>query len=100
MGKAGAYLEHDRVAHGEREALEAIKDFQEFAQPLSEADQQVQASRCMMCGVAFCQAGFSFGKARPSGCPLHNLIPEWNDLVYRGLWDEAAERLSLTNPFP
>ena len=54
----------------------------------------------MMCGVAFCQAGYSFGKARPSGCPLHNLIPEWNDLVYRGLWDEAAERLSLTNPFP
>ena len=100
MGKAGAYLEHDRVAHGEREALEAIKDFKEFARPLSEEAQQVQASRCMMCGVAFCQAGFSFGKARPSGCPLHNLIPEWNDLVYRGLWGEAAQRLALTNPFP
>ncbi len=100
MGKAGAYLEHDRVAHGEREALEAIEDFKEFALPLSEEEQQVQASRCMMCGVAFCQAGYSFGKARPSGCPLHNLIPEWNDLVYRGLWDEAAERLALTNPFP
>lgn len=100
MGKAGAYLEHDRVAHGERTALEAIEDFKEFALPLSEEEQQVQASRCMMCGVAFCQAGYSFGKARPSGCPLHNLIPEWNDLVYRGLWDEAAERLSLTNPFP
>ena len=100
MGKAGAYLEHDRVAHGEREALEAIEDFKEFALPLSEEEQQVQASRCMMCGVAFCQAGYSFGKARPSGCPLHNLIPEWNDLVYRGLWDDAAERLSFTNPFP
>lgn len=100
MGKAGAYLEHDRVAHGEREALEAIEDFKEFVLPLSEEEQQVQASRCMMCGVAFCQAGYSFGKARPSGCPLHNLIPEWNDLVYRGLWDEAAERLALTNPFP
>ena len=100
MGKAGAYLEHDRVAHGERAALEAIEDFKEFALPLSEEEQQIQASRCMMCGVAFCQAGYSFGKARPSGCPLHNLIPEWNDLVYRGLWDEAAERLSLTNPFP
>lgn len=100
MGKAGAYLEHDRAAHGEREALEAIEDFKEFALPLSEEEQQVQASRCMMCGVAFCQAGYSFGKARPSGCPLHNLIPEWNDLVYRGLWDEAAERLALTNPFP
>lgn len=91
MGKAGAYLEHDRVAHGERAALEAIEDFKEFALPLSEEEQQIQASRCMMCGVAFCQAGYSFGKARPSGCPLHNLIPEWNDLVYRGLWDEAAD---------
>ena len=54
----------------------------------------------MMCGVAFCQMGASFGKARPSGCPLHNLIPEWNELVYRGRWDEAAERLSLTSPMP
>lgn len=69
MGKAGAYLEHDRVAHGEREALEAIEDFKEFALPLSEEEQQVQASRCMMCGVAFCQAGYSFGKARPSRLP-------------------------------
>ena len=100
MGKAGAYLEHDRVAHSERAAAETKGDFNEFAIPLSEEEQRVQASRCMMCGVAFCQAGFSFGKARPSGCPLHNLIPEWNDLVYRGLWDEAAERLTLTNPFP
>ena len=54
----------------------------------------------MMCGVAFCQMGASFGKACPSGCPLHNLIPEWNELVYRGRWDEAAERLSLTSPMP
>ncbi len=100
MGKAGAYLEHDRVAHAERSVKETIKDFNEFALPLSEEDQRIQASRCMMCGVAFCQAGYSFGSARPSGCPLHNLIPEWNDLVYRGLWDEAAERLRLTNPFP
>ena len=100
MGKAGAYLEQERVAHAERSTEEAIQDFNEFAIPLSEAEQQVQASRCMMCGVAFCQAGFAFGKSRPSGCPLHNLIPEWNDLVYRGLWEEAAERLALTNPFP
>lgn len=54
----------------------------------------------MMCGVAFCQFGDSFGRARTSGCPLHNLIPEWNDLVYRGLWDQAAQRMRLTNPFP
>ena len=100
MGKAGAYLDHGRVQHGERPAEEAIADFDEYVKPLSESDQQVQASRCMMCGVAFCQFGKNFGKARVSGCPLHNLIPEWNDLVYRGLWDEAAQRMALTNPFP
>jgi glutamate synthase (NADPH/NADH) small chain len=50
--------------------------------------------------VAFCQTGFSFGKARSSGCPLHNLIPEWNDLMWRGMWTDAAERLALTNPLP
>lgn len=100
MGKAGAYLEHERVAHSERPAAEAILDFNEFAQPLSDDLQQIQASRCMMCGVAFCQFGEAFGRARVSGCPLHNLIPEWNDLVYRGLWGEAAERMRLTNPFP
>lgn len=100
MGKAGAYLEHDRIAHSERSSEECVKDFNEFAVPLDDEAQKIQASRCMMCGVAFCQAGYSFGSARPSGCPLHNLIPEWNDLVYRGLWNEASERLSLTNPFP
>lgn len=100
MGKAGAYLEHGRVAHGERPAAEAIRDFDEYVVPLSDEEQEVQASRCMMCGVAFCQFGKNFGKARVSGCPLHNLIPEWNDLVYRGLWDEAAKRMTLTNPFP
>ena len=65
-----------------------------------EGVRRAQASRCMMCGVAFCQAGFGFGGARPSGCPLHNLIPEWNDLVYRGLWREAADRLAMTSPLP
>ncbi len=54
----------------------------------------------MMCGVAFCQTGISFGHARPSGCPLHNLIPEWNDLVCRGQWEGAAERLALASPMP
>lgn len=100
MGKAGAYLEHGRVQHGERPTSEALSDFHDYTVPLSEDDQRTQASRCMMCGVAFCQFGKNFGKARVSGCPLHNLIPEWNDLVYRGLWDEAAKRLMLTNPFP
>ncbi|MGN0070796.1 MAG: glutamate synthase subunit beta [Atopobiaceae bacterium] len=100
MGKPGAYLQIDRKEHGMRPAKDALKDFGEIAQPLSEELQELQASRCMYCGVAFCQTGISFGRARTSGCPLHNLIPEWNDLLYRGLWDDAAARMSLTNPFP
>ena len=100
MGKPGAFLDVKRVAHAERDKSQTVADFEEFAQPLSEELQQLQASRCMMCGVAYCQSGIAFGKARTSGCPLHNLIPEWNDLLYRGLWDSAAGRLSLTNPFP
>ena len=100
MGKVGAYIDLGRVAHGERPAAETLKDFGEFAVPLDEKDQRSQASRCMYCGVAFCQTGFSFGKARSSGCPLHNLIPEWNDLMWRGMWTDAAERLALTNPLP
>ena len=100
MGKPGAFLEHGRQAHGLRDVAERTGDFNELYELLSPEQQQVQASRCMMCGVAFCQTGISFGKARPSGCPLHNLIPEWNDLVYRGQWEEAAERLALTSPMP
>ena len=100
MGKPGAFLEHGRQAHGLRSVNERTKDYNELYEMLSSELQQVQASRCMMCGVAFCQTGMGFGKARPSGCPLHNLIPEWNDLVYRGQWAEAAERLSLTSPMP
>ncbi len=100
MGKPGAFLEHGRQPHGLRSVSERTKDYNELYEVLSSELQQVQASRCMMCGVAFCQTGMGFGKARPSGCPLHNLIPEWNDLVYRGQWAEAAERLSLTSPMP
>ena len=100
MGKPGAFLEHGRVAHSLRPVSERTRDFNELYVNLPEDQQQVQASRCMACGVAFCQVGAPFGKARPSGCPLHNLIPEWNDLVYRGQWEEAAKRLSLTSPMP
>lgn len=100
MGKVGAFIDEGRVSHGERAFSETINDYDEFALPLAEGDQRVQASRCMYCGVAFCQAGVCFGAARSSGCPLHNLIPEWNDLVWRGLWSDAAERLSLTDPLP
>ena len=100
MGKPGAFLEHDREAHRLRPVAERSHDYNELYVNLDAEAQRVQASRCMMCGVAFCQAGESFGHARPSGCPLHNLIPEWNELVYRGRWREAAERLALTSPLP
>ena len=100
MGRVGAFIGEGRVAHGERPFSETTGDYDEFAVPLAEDVQRVQASRCMYCGVAFCQTGFAFGSARSSGCPLHNLIPEWNDLVWRGRWSDAAERLSLTNPLP
>lgn len=100
MGRPGAFLTVGRVAHELRAVGERTRDYRELYRQLPPEAQREQASRCMMCGVAFCQAGSSFGGARPSGCPLHNLIPEWNDLVYRGLWREASERLALTSPLP
>ena len=100
MGVTGAFLTHGRAAHGLRPVAERTGDYRELYTLLGEKDQRVQASRCMMCGVAFCQTGVGFGKARTSGCPLHNLIPEWNDLLCRGLWREAADRLALTSPLP
>ena len=93
-------MEHGRHAHDLRPVAERTQDFNELGVNLPEEGQREQASRCMACGVAFCQFGASFGKARPSGCPLHNLIPEWNDLAWRGQWGEAAARLSLTSPMP
>lgn len=100
MGKPGAYLTIDRDAHRLRPVEERVRDFDPLYVELDDERRRAQASRCMMCGVPFCQAGISFGHARPSGCPLHNLIPEWNDLVYRGRMDEAAQRLALTSPLP
>lgn len=100
MGRPGAYLTIERKTEPLRAVSERVLDYGELHGELDEALRRAQASRCMNCGVAFCQAGFGFGGARPSGCPLHNLIPEWNDLVYRGLWREAADRLALTSPLP
>lgn len=100
MGKPGAFLTVGRRAHDLRPVEERVRDYDELYVTLTAEAQKLQASRCMMCGVAFCQTGVSFGKARPSGCPLHNLIPEWNDLLYRGQWGDAAERLALTSPLP
>ena len=101
MGRTGAYLQVARKEHGVRSAGEAVADYEEFTVPLSADEQREQASRCMNCGVAFCQSGGLFDDiAAMTGCPLRNLIPEVNDLLYRGRLDEAYERLKLTNPFP
>lgn len=101
MGRVGAFLQVERVDHDVRPAHESILDFDEFALPLTLDEQREQASRCMNCGVAFCQSGIALGgSAHAVGCPLHNQIPETNDLLYQGRIDDAIARLSMTNPFP
>jgi glutamate synthase (NADPH/NADH) small chain len=99
MGKPTGFLEYDRKVGENREPKERLKDYDEFHKRLTLEEQCIQGARCMDCGVPFCQSGVLFS-GMVSGCPLHNLIPEWNDLVYRGKWDLAYERLSKTNPFP
>ncbi|OOM06762.1 glutamate synthase subunit beta [Clostridium saccharobutylicum] len=99
MGKPTGFLEYDREVGRNREPKERLKDYKEFHQRLPLEKQCIQGARCMDCGVPFCQAGVLFS-GMVSGCPLHNLIPEWNDLVYRGKWELAYERLNKTNPFP
>ncbi len=99
MGKPTGFLEYLRELPLDRPALERIRDWNEFHQPMAESDLQHQAARCMDCGVPFCHTG-TLLNGMASGCPIHNLIPEWNDLVYRGLWREALERLHKTNNFP
>ena len=100
MGKPRGFVDLGRQEHGLNPVEERVTNFEEMYVNLDEAGTRAQAGRCMDCGVAFCQFGANFGKARVSGCPLHNLIPEWNELVYRGRWAEAAERLALTSPMP
>lgn len=99
MGKPTGFLEYERMVSEETAPKARIKNFNEFHIPLSAEKQQLQGARCMACGVPFCQFGQMIG-GMASGCPLNNLIPEWNDLVYRGSWDAAYERLSKTNCFP
>src|SRR5699024_7148643 len=79
--------------------LERIQDFQEFRTPLPLEKQRLQGARCMACGVPFCQSGAVLS-GMVSGCPLHNLVPETNDLVYTGNWKQAYERLKSTHSFP
>ncbi len=99
MGKKTGFLEYERETSKEIEPKERIKNFNEFHVPLPREKQREQAARCMECGVPFCQSGLLIG-GMASGCPLNNLIPEWNDCVYHGNWEEAFERLKKTNNFP
>jgi glutamate synthase (NADPH) small chain len=99
MGKPTGFLEYLRELPADRAAAERIADWQEFHLHLPEADLRKQGARCMDCGTPFCHTG-QLLSGMASGCPIHNLIPEWNDLVYRGLWQEALERLHKTNNFP
>ena len=98
MGKPTGFKEYARQAAPYRNAVERIVDFKEIYTEHDEARLTTQAARCMDCGVPFCQSpDMIHGR---SGCPIHNLIPEWNDLVYRGHWRDALDRLHKTNNFP
>ncbi|MDO4892801.1 MAG: glutamate synthase subunit beta [Eubacteriales bacterium] len=99
MGKPTGFMEYQREEAPAFSVYERIKNFDEFHEPLSREEQQKQGARCMECGVPFCQSGMMLG-GMISGCPLNNLIPEWNDLVFRGAWEQAYHRLKITNNFP
>jgi glutamate synthase (NADPH) small chain len=99
MGKASGFLEYQRQVPPDRPPEERVNDWEEFHLLLPEDVLRQQAARCMDCGVPFCHTG-NIVNGLAVGCPLKNLIPEWNDLVYRGLWQQALERLALTNNFP
>ena len=99
MGKPTGFIEYLRELPLDRPAVERIEDWNEFHLHMEEGKLREQAARCMDCGIPFCHTGTLIG-GMASGCPVNNLIPEWNDLVYRGLWREALDRLHKTNNFP
>jgi glutamate synthase (NADPH/NADH) small chain len=92
MGKPTGFMEYRKKSVPYRDAAARIEDFEEIFTEAVDKDLRTQAARCMDCGVPFCQSD--------DGCPIDNLIPEWNDLVYRGYWREALDRLHKTNNFP
>jgi len=99
MGKPTGFLEYPRETHPERPPADRVRDWHEFRLSLPVARLRDQGARCMDCGIPFCHTGRVVDGAA-SGCPLHNLVPEWNDLVYRGRWRDAWERLVSTDTFP
>ncbi|OOE10708.1 glutamate synthase subunit beta [Fictibacillus arsenicus] len=99
MGKPTGFLEFPREDTIERKPLRRLKDWKEYTEKQPEDMLKRQSARCMDCGTPFCHIGIEINGAA-SGCPINNLIPEWNDLVYRGKWKEALDRLLKTNNFP
>jgi len=99
MGKPTGFMEFQREPSHDRPELERVKDWNEFHPPIAEQTLREQGARCMDCGVPFCHTGKLIA-GMASGCPVNNLIPEWNDLVYQGQWKEAVIRLHKTNNFP
>jgi glutamate synthase (NADPH/NADH) small chain len=99
MGKPKGFIEYLRELPLDRPATERIRDWNEFHLHLDESKLREQGARCMDCGIPFCHTG-TLISGMASGCPINNLIPEWNDLIYRGLWREALDRLHKTNNFP
>ncbi len=99
MGKPTGFLEYIRELPLDRSAVKRIRDWNEFHEHMEEDRLRQQGARCMDCGIPFCHNG-SLISGMASGCPINNLIPEWNDLIYRGLWREALDRLHKTNNFP
>ena len=99
MGDPTGFKTIDRAVPADRDPLLRILDWNEFHEPMPEAGLCAQGARCMDCGVPFCHTGDVMNRMA-AGCPLHNLIPEWNDLVYRGRWKDALARLHKTNNFP
>lgn len=99
MGKPTGFIEYNRVNNVATAPTKRIKDFDEFHVPLSDEERRIQGARCMDCGVPFCQSGMMI-RGMVSGCPLNNLIPEWNDLLYTGNIEQALGRLLKTNNFP
>ncbi|MEW5956561.1 MAG: glutamate synthase subunit beta [Chloroflexota bacterium] len=99
MGKPTGFMEYQRELPTDRPPLERVNDWQEFHLHFPEDRLKRQGARCMDCGIPFCHTGVLLS-GMASGCPLNNLIPEWNDLVYRDLWRQALDRLHKTNNFP
>ena len=92
MGKVTGFMEIDRQVAKYQPASDRIRHFREFTIPMSDAEVTKQAARCMDCGIPYCHG--------PTGCPVHNQIPDWNDLVYNNKWEEAIRNLHSTNNFP